>query len=197
MAAPAPARLETLVRSFRELQGSGAMEGLWRLRWGREQEALALLQEERVRTLTLAEAETLHRSLPVSQRRRREFLGNTIEQVREALWFLLYEQAPYEVRVWEVLDEGGGYRLRGADLCVVSALLGVHQPTSFGLADAMSIRALRRLGLLRPFAGNESYAGRFQKVQEALWRLRALAGFQDFQETDIFLGALARGMLSA
>lgn len=39
------------------------------------------------------------------------------------------------------------------------------------------------------YDSNESHAGRFQKVQEAVWLV------EDFSVTDDFLAALAKGML--
>ena len=184
-----------LVQRFQELERSSDLERLRHRKWAGACTAQALIQDERLQRLTMEEAAGLYRSLPITQRRCREFLGNPLQEIRECLWFLLYEEATYEIRVWEFLDEMGGYRLRGGDQPLVGALLCTQNPLLYGLVNATAGKGLRRLGMFPKLQRNESHAGRFQKTQEALWRLREIAGFQDFRETDDFLEALAKGML--
>ena len=171
------------------------MEKPRRRKWAKAGTAWALIQEERLQCLTLEEAKELYRSLPIYQRRRCEFLSNPLAEIRECFWFLVHEEATYEIRVWEFLDEMGGYRLKGVDQSLVAALFCTQDPFMYGLVNTAAARALRKLGMSPGFDRNESQAGRFQKMQETLWQLRAMADFEDFRVTDDFLEALAKGLL--
>ena len=184
-----------LVRHFAGLERSGQIQGLLQRKWGQSGTVETLIEERRLQELSLKEAELLYRGLPIFQGRRKAFLSNPIEEVRECLWFLLFGEAPYEIRVWELLDDLGGYRLQGADRQLISALFCIQYPLMYGLANARVDRALRRLRLFPRFNVKESHAGRFQKLQEALWQVRRAAGFSDFKVTDNFLEALDKGML--
>ena len=184
-----------LVRHFAELERSGRLEGLHQRKWGQSGTVETLIEERRLQELSPKEAELLYRGLPIFQGKRKVFLGNPIQEVRECLWFLLFGEAPYEIRVWELLDDLGGYRLQGADRQLISALLCVQEPLMYGLTNATVDRALRKLGLFPRFGVRESDAGRFQKLQEALWQVRQAAAFPDFKTTDDFLAALDKGML--
>ncbi len=189
------ATFQDLVHRFNELLFSGQLEKLRQRKWGRSAAVLELLEERRVETLSPEDAYRLYRGLPISQGKRKAFLGNPIQDIRDSLWFLLYGEAPYEIRVWELLDDLGGYRLAGADRQLISALLCLKEPWLYGLANARVDRALRRLRLAPSLDRNESNAGKFQKTQESLWRLRTAAGFPDLTVTDDFLDSLEQGML--
>ena len=184
-----------LVRRFAELKSSMRLEGLRQHKWGQSGKMETLVKEQLLLELSSKEAECLYRCLPIFQGGRKAFLGNPIQEIRECLWFLLFGEAPYEIRVWELLDDLGGYRLQGGDRQLISALLCMQDPLMYGLANARVDRALRRLGLFPRFGIKESKAGRFQKLQEALWQVRQAAGFSDFKVTDDFLEALDKGML--
>ena len=188
-------RLQALVQRFRELERSGCLRELRRRKWAKADVARALSQEDRLQTLGLEEVEELYRSLPISQRRRQPFLSNPLQEIRDCLWFLLYEEVTYEIRVWEFLDDMGGYRLQGGDQRLVGALFCTQEPLMYGLINSSVDKGLRKLGLFPRFDRNESQAGRFQKVQEALWQVRSLAGLADFRVNDDFLEALAKGMM--
>lgn len=195
---PLPHRtLQNLIQRFSTLDAAGHLERNRSRKWGKVDTAKTLLEEERLRTMSLEEADTLYRSLPISQRRRREFLSNPVEEIRECMWFLLYEELMYEIRVWEFLDEMGGFRLRGGNLSLAAALMGTQQPDLFGLINTYVDRGLRALGMCPAFDRNESYAGRFQKYQETLLYLTRVAPFPNFRVTDDFLEALAKGVLKA
>lgn len=187
--------LGDLVKQFLELYRSGRLERLRQRKWGHSATVVTLIEEERLNALSPEDAELLYRGLPIAQGRRKAFLSNPIQEIRECLWFLLYGEAPYEIRVWELLDDLGGFRLAGTDRQLVSALLCHRDPLLYGLANARVDRALRRLGVFPRFDRKESNAGKFQKVQEALWRIREAARFPDFMATDDFLEALDSGML--
>lgn len=188
-------RFYALVQRFRELEQEGHLEPMRRRKWGKAGRASHLTREESLEALTMEEADELYRSLPISQRKRQEFLSNPLQEIRECLGFLLYGEVTYEIRVWEFLDEMGGYRLKGGNEPLVAALLCARDPLLYGLVNATVGRALRKLGMFPQFYQGESHAGRFQKMQETLWQVRSIAGFEDFPVTDDFLEALAKGML--
>ena len=184
-----------LVDRFRLLEQGNGLEGMRKRKWAKVRIALELIQEERIQGLTQDEASELYRSLPISQGKRSDFLDNPIEELRESLWFLLYEELSYEMRVWEFLDDMGGYRLKGGDRSLAAALFFTREPLLYGLVNTNVEKGLRRLGMAPRYGRNESHAGRFQKAQEAVWQVQGMAGFEDFSVTDDFLEALAKGML--
>jgi len=185
------------VQRFRELERKGQLERMRRRKWGKAERATDLTQEESLQALSMEETDELYRSLPIYQRKRQEFLCNPLHEIRECLWFLLYEEAPYNIRVWEFLDEMGGYRLGGGDQALVAALLCTRDPFLYGLVNTVVDRALRKLGVFPRFDRGESHAVRFQKMQETLWQVRSIAGFEDFRVNDDFLEALAKGLLDS
>ena len=193
---PSPQQtFKDLVEQFVLIERSGEIDEFRQRKWGHFELVDELSQEQRLLSLSLEEAELIFRGLPIPQSNRSRFLSNSIKDIRESLWFLLYGEAPYEIRAWELLDELGGYRLIGVDRPFVSALLCIKDPLLFGLANARVERALRRLRLLPKFDSKESNAGKLQKIQEALWRVSQAAGFSDFTITDDFLESLDKNIL--
>ncbi|MBI2170511.1 MAG: hypothetical protein HYU30_00595 [Chloroflexi bacterium] len=183
------------VERFGALQKTGATLAMHRRKWGKAARAKELVQEDTLNTLTLEQADELYRCLPVSQRGRPVFLSNPLQEIRECLWFLLYEQIMYEIRVYEFLDEMGGYRLKGGDQSLAAAMLCTKDPDLYGPISSHTAKGLKLLGMYPTFDKNESQAGRFQKVQETLYYLFRLVGLNDLRDTDDFLEALARDML--
>ncbi len=188
-------RFQDYVQRFHELEAAGGLESARNRKWSRSEVAQELLGEDVLEHITIEQAEEMYRCLPISQSKRKDFLSNPLQEIRECLWFLLYEEAPYEIRVWESLDDMGGYRLSGGSQALVAALFCTNDPALFGLVNARVERALRILGVVPQFNRNESQAGRFQKLQEALWWVRSMAGLEDFRVADDFLEALAAGKL--
>ena len=193
---PLPQRqFYALVYRFRLLEQGSDLDRMRKRKWAKARIAHKLIQEDRIQALTPNEAGELYRSLPISQGKRSDFLDNPIEELRESLWFLLYEELSYEMRVWEFLDDMGGYRLKGGDRSLAAALFFTREPSLYGLVNTNVEKGLRRLGMAPKYDSNESHAGRFQKVQEAVWQVQGMARFEDFSVTDDFLEALAKGML--
>ena len=186
--------IQGFLERFNLLQKTDAIAKMHQRKWGKADRARELVQEETINNLTLEQADELYRCLPVSQRGRPLFLSNPIKDIREGLWFLLWEQLMYEMRVYEFLDQGGW--LKGGDLSLVAALLCIKDPDLYGLINTNTEKGLKALGMYPTFEKNESQAGRFQKVQETLFYLFRLSGLRDLRETDDFLEALAKGMLS-
>jgi hypothetical protein len=184
-----------LISQFHDLKRAGSIDNMQLRKWGKARIAQNLMRSESLKTLTTNEASDLYKSLPIPQKKRQDFLSNALLEIRECLWFLLYEEAPYEIRIWEFLDDMGGYRLIGGDQTLASALFCTHSPDTFGLVNITSSKGLRKLGALPKLQLNESHASHFQKTQESLWQIREMASFKDFPETDDFLESLVKGML--
>lgn len=193
---PIPQRsFNNLVERFLVLQSGSELHAMQLRKWSKADTARALLNENRLNSLSYQEANELYRSLPIHQKKRSGFLENPIEEIQECLWFLLHEELMYEIRVWEFLDQMGGYRLLNADLPLAAALLCAKDPDLFGPINGNVDKALRSLGMYPVFNRNESNAGKFQKYQETLFHITRLAGFGDLRVTDDFLEAKAKGML--
>ena len=193
---PIPQRtLNNLIERFLVLQSGGELRSMQLRKWSNADTARTLLGESRLNSLSYPEANELYRSLPIHQKKRKGFLENPIEEIQECLWFLLHEELMYEIRVWEFLDEMGGYKLLTADLSLAAALLCTKDPDLFGPINGNVDKALKVLGMYPVFNRNESNAGKFQKYQEILFHITRLAGFGDFRVTDDFLEAKAKGML--
>ncbi len=193
---PLPQRqFYVLVDRFRLLEQGSDLDTVRRRKWAKAGIAHELIQGERIQELTLDEAGELSRSLPISQGKRSDFLSNPIEELQESLWFLLYEELSYEMRVWEFLDDMGSYRVNSGDRSLVAALFFTRDPLLYGLVNTNVDKGLRQLGMSPQYDRNESHAGRFQKIQEAVWQVQGMARFEDFSVTDDFLEALAKGML--
>lgn len=193
---PIPQRtLNNLIEQFLLLQSGSELHSMQLRKWSKADTARTLLDENRLNSLSYSEANELYRSLPIHQKKRKGFLENPIEEIQECLWFLLHEALPFEIRVWEFLDEMGGYRLLNADLSLAAALLSTKDPDLFGPINGNVDKALKSLGMYPAFNRNESNAGKFQKYQEILFHITHLAGFGDFRVTDDFLETKAKGML--
>jgi len=131
---PLPQRqFYALVYRFRLLEQGSDLDRMRKRKWAKARIAHKLIQDDRIQALTPNEAGELYRSLPIPQGKRSDFLGNPIEELRESLWFLLYEELSYEMRVWEFLDDMGGYRLKGGDRSLAAALFFTREPSLYGL----------------------------------------------------------------
>ena len=133
---PLPQRqFYALVYRFRLLEQGSDLDRMRKRKWAKARIAHKLIQDDRIQALTPNEAGELYRSLPIPQGKRSDFLGNPIEELRESLWFLLYEELSYEMRVWEFLDDMGGYRLKGGDRSLAAALFFTREPSLYGLVN--------------------------------------------------------------
>lgn len=188
---------QAYLEGFKSLQATEAVKKIHQRKWAKADRAKELIQEDTLNNLTMEQADELYRCLPVSQRIRPLFLSNPLQEIRECLWFLLYEQLMYEIRVYEFLDEMGGYRLKSGDLALAAAMLCTKDPDLYGLIGTHTEKGLKTLGMFPTFEKNESQAGRFQKYQETLFYLFRLSGLKDLRETDDYLEALSKKIVQS
>jgi hypothetical protein len=123
--------------------------------------------------------------------RRAEFKGNTIEEIRDSLDFLLYDTVMLEGRFTECAAEGGAYKLAGAGKEFVSYLLCVKDPSIFAVWNSRAERTLRKLGMYRERMRKGPLGVRYLDVLVALSLVRQRIGLGDFRAVDEFSYAMA------
>lgn len=136
-----------LAESFHRADQDGELAAFRRRRWGNDGRA-NWLDQDYLPSLTEAEARVLYRG--ARGRGARRFDANPIEDVRDAVDFLLYDTIKLENRFEECATETGGFGLAGAGKEWPSYLLTLREPTLFAPWSPHTERALRRLSMLPP-----------------------------------------------
>ena len=108
------------IDKFKEFQSTPNYELMFSKKWKNFPRISELLQEENIEKLTNKDLEEIYSTLPIGQKSKSKFLSNSLADIQECLWFLLWEELSYEMRVWEFLDEMGGYKLLGTCLLYTS-----------------------------------------------------------------------------
>ena len=189
-------QFKTYIDKFKELQSSPNYELMFSKKWKNFPKISELLQEENIETLTNKDLEEIYSTLPIGQKNKSKFLSNSVTDIQECLWFLLWEELSYEMRVWEFLDDMGGYKLLGTDINFTSGLLSAQNPDLYGIINTNTTKGFKILELELDFYKNESKAGIFQKNQEALWELSYISEFNNLFLTHDFLECLAKKLIT-
>ncbi len=134
-----------LAEGFHRADRDGELEAFRRRRWGNDGRA-DWLDQDYLPSLTAAEALALYRG--AGGRQARKFSANPIDEVRDAVDFLLYDTIKLENRFEECAVETGGFGLAGAGREWPSYLLTLREPTLFAPWSPHTERTLRRLGML-------------------------------------------------
>ena len=184
------------IDKFKEFQSTPNYELMFSKKWKNFPRISELLQEENIEKLTNKDLEEIYSTLPIGQKNKSKFLSNSLADIQECLWFLLWEELSYEMRVWEFLDEMGGYKLLGTDINFTSGLLSAQNPDLYGIINTNTVKGFKILGLEPDFYKNESKAGIFQKNQEALWELSYISEFINLFLTHDFLECLAKKLIT-
>ena len=129
----------------------GYLANYRRRRWSRFAEYRIWLVQEALAGLSWDHALTLFRSS--AARGIKEFRTNQLEEVRDALDFLLYDTITLEIRFAECAGSGGSYHLPGWSKEFVSYLLCLRDPSLFGIWQPYVPRALRLMGKGPPNLG--------------------------------------------
>ena len=175
---------------YRETAGLGYLAEYRRLRWSRFAESRIWLAQEALAVLSWDQALTLYRSS--GARGIREFRTNQLEEVRDALDFLLYDTITLEGRFAECAASGGSYHLPGLGKEFVSYLLCSRDPTLFGIWQSYVPRALRLMGKCPPNLGKGHLGLGYLDLLDALQRVRQETGLADFPGVDEFCFAVTR-----
>lgn len=189
-------QLKSYLAKFKDFQSNTNFELMFSKKWIGYPTISKLLEEENIQNLTNKDLVYLYSSLPIGQKNKSKFLSNSITEIQECLWFLLWEELSYEMRVWEFLDDMGGYKLQGTDINFTSGLLSAQNPDLYGLINTSTAKGFKVLGIDPVYNKNESKAGIFQKNQEVLWELSYITEFNNLFITHDFLECLAKKLIT-
>ena len=162
-----------------------------RKKWLRSGEFCQWLKQEELLTLTKDQAIELYRAS--GGRDISQFKTNTIEDIRDGLDFLLYDNIKLEGRFDECAASEGAYRMAGTGKEFPSYLLCLSNPGLFGVWNANAEELLKRTGLLPSSIKRGPLGIRYLDILGALNQVRARAGHRDFREIDELAYQAARG----
>ncbi len=175
---------------YREAANRGYLAEYRRRRWSRFAECRAWLSQEELVGLSWDQVLTLFRSSGASGIR--EFQTNQLEEVRDALDFLLYDTITLEIRFAECAASGGSYHLPGLGKEFVSYLLCLRDPSLFGVWQSYVPRALRLMGKCPPNLGKGHLGLGYLDLLDALQGVRRETGLDDFRGVDEYCYAITR-----
>ena len=153
-----------------------------RKKWQRSAEFRGWLQQDALAALDMVQALALYRAS--GGRDTARFKTNTIEEMRDGIDFLLYDNIKLEGRFDECAAPDGAYRMAGAGKEFPSYLLCLINPGLFAVWNANAEGLLRRAGLLRDSMKHGPMGIRYLDMLEALNQIRARPGWRDFREID-------------
>lgn len=173
----------TLACAFNVADDAGELDAFRRRRWGND-DAVAWLEQDALTGLTEAQALALYRRGGGRQIAR--FRTNPIDEIRDAVDFLLYDTIKLENRFAECAAETGGFGLAGAGKEWPSYLLTLREPALFAPWSPHTERALQRWGLL-PTGFKGGHPGLcYIDLLDILHPLRVRVGLRDFRNVDEF-----------
>jgi len=173
-----------------EAEAQGKLLGYRRRRWLRSEEFAGWLSEATLPTLSMDQALSLYAAS--GGNRRAEFKGNSIEEVRDSLDFLLYDMVMLEGRFTECAAESGAYKLAGAGKEFVSYLMCLKDPWVFAVWNSQTERALRKLGMYPMRLKSGPLGVRYLDLLETLAQVRRHLALGDFRAVDEFTYTIAR-----
>ena len=151
-------------------------------KWSRSAEFLQWLQEDSLPGLEMEQALDLYRAS--GGRDAAGFKTNSIEDIRDGLDFLLYDNIKLEGRFDECAAPDGAYRMAGAGKEFPSYLLCLSNPRLFAVWNANAEGLLKRAGLLSVGIKRGAMGIRYLDLLEALNQVRSRSGRPDFREID-------------
>ncbi len=179
-----------LWETYLEAANRGYLAEYRRQRWSRFADCQIWVVQEALAGLSWDQGLTLFRSS--GARGIREFRTNQLEEVRDALDFLLYDTITLESRFAECAASGGSYHLRGFGKEFVSYLLCLRDPWLFGVWQSYVPRALRLLGKCPPNLGKGHLGLGYLDLLDALQGVRQETGLADFRAVDEYCYAVTR-----
>ena len=153
-----------------------------RKKWQRSAEFCGWLQQDALAALNMVQAVDLYRAS--GGRDTARFETNPIEEIRDGVDFLLYDNIKLEGRFDECAAPDGAYRMAGAGKEFPSYLLCLSNPGLFAVWNANAERLLRRADLLPGSMKRGPIGIRYLDMLEALNQVRARSGRRDFREID-------------
>ena len=181
---PGSADWNALADAYREADNSGALDTFRRRRWQYAGDPSGWLEQDALASLTQKQADALYRG--AGGRHITKFRGNSIEEIRDAADFLLYDTIKLENRFEECALETGGFGLAGAGREWPSYLLALRDPGLFAPWSPHTERALRRLGMLPPGLRRGHPGLCYIDLLDTMHLLRVRLGLADFRAVDEF-----------
>ncbi|HAA95695.1 MAG TPA: hypothetical protein DHW65_10170 [Dehalococcoidia bacterium] len=151
-------------------------------RWSRSAEFHGWLQQDALESLDQEQALALYRAS--GGRETAKFKTNPLEEVRDSIDFLLYDNIKLEGRFDECATPGWGYCLAGTGKEFPSYLLCLINPSLFGVWNSNAERLLKRTGLLSDGSRRGPMGIRYLDILDSLNQVRVRSGLGDFREID-------------
>ena len=161
-----------------------------RKRWQRAEEFAGWITEQSLPSLSSDQALSLYSAS--GGKHRREFKGNSIQDIRESLDFLLFDTLPLEGRFQECAAEYGAYQLAGAGKEFVSYLLCLRDPILFAVWNSNAEKVLRKLGIPAEALKKGPMGVGYLDLLKDLAILRRWLGMPDFRAVDEFCYTVTR-----
>ncbi|MBT98460.1 MAG: hypothetical protein CL902_07525 [Dehalococcoidia bacterium] len=153
-----------------------------RKKWLRSEEFQQWLDQDALLELTMDQALDLYRAS--GGRDGAGFKSNTIEEVRDGLDFLLYDNIKLEGRFDECAAPEGAYRLAGCGREFPSYILCLSNPGLFAVWNNNAEVLLKQAGLLPVSVKTGPMGIRYLDMLDALNQVRGRSGRRDFREID-------------
>ena len=163
-------------------EDTGRAQAYRRKKWQRSNEFRGWLEQDALATLHMDQALGLYRAS--GGRNITGFKTNTIEDLRDGIDFLLYDNIKLEGRFDECASPEGAYHVAGGGKEFPSYLLCLSNPGLFGVWNANAEGLLKKIGLLSEKMKRGPMGIRYLDILEALNQVRARAGVRDFREID-------------
>lgn len=171
-----------LADAYQQSLENGLLDPYRKRRWARFREFSVWLDQESLTRLNIEQAAILFRAS--GGNRPAEFKANAVEEIRDTLDFLLYDEVKLEGRFDECAMEGGGFKLAGAGKEFISYVLCLREPSLFGIWNTNSERVLRRVGSRTAITQAGPLGIQYLDVLDGLAQLRNHIGLKDFRAVD-------------
>ena len=159
-------------------------------RWQRTEEFAGWIAEQSLPSLSLEQVLSLYSAS--GGKHRKDFKGNSIQDIRESLDFLLFDTLPLESRFQECAAEYGAYQLAGAGKELVSYLLCLRDPILFAVWNLNAKKVLRKLRMPIETLKKGPVGVGYLNLLEDLAILRHWLGMPDFRAVDEFCYTVTR-----
>ncbi len=182
--------LPELMHGYHRALDQGLLESYRKRRWSRCREFSRWLSQENLPDLSVDQAAAVFRASGGS--RTAEYKANPIEEIRDTLDFLLYDDVKLEGRFDECAAEGGGFKLAGAGKEFASYILCLKEPALFALWNSNAERVLRRTNSLNARMKTGPLGIQYLDVLDCLSWLRDNLGLPNYMALDEFCYAVSR-----
>lgn len=119
--------------------------------------------------------------------RQENLITSDMDKLRQFLNSLLNENIPLRERLNKIFNSKGGYNIKGLGKAVATPILLVVYPDKYGVWNAKSEAALKKLGLFPQFSSGDSFGDKYVKVNAvlldlaekyriSLWKLDGILG---------------------